>query len=64
MSRLAELSKKDREKIYLPLFYTFRLKDGEYAKGMVDPKEVHEKPQGVRGPSIIQPNDFRLPIHM
>ena len=64
MSRLAELSRKDREKIHLPLCYTFRLKDGKYAKGMVDPKEVHEKLQGVRGPSIIMPNDYRLPIHM
>ena len=64
MSRLAELSKKDREKIYLPLCYTFRLKNGEYAKGMVDPKEVHEKQQSARGASIIMPNDYRLPIHM
>ena len=64
MSRLAELSKKDREKIYLPLCYSFKPKGKEYAKGSVNPEEVHEKQQSVRGPSKIHPNDYRLPIHM
>ena len=42
MSKLSELSKKERQKINIPLCYSFKVLGGEYAYGMVNPKDVLE----------------------